>query len=55
MAMTASIMTAGQRAMMEAGFDAYQSKPLRIKEFVAAVQGKAEAGGCGTREEAMPA
>jgi hypothetical protein len=52
MAMTASIMTAGQRAMMEVGFDAYQSKPLRIKEFVAAVQGKAEAGGVwGQRRE----
>ncbi len=37
-AMTASIMTAGRREMLEAGFDGYQSKPLRVKEFVAAVQ-----------------
>jgi CheY-like chemotaxis protein len=42
MAMTASIMTAGQRAMMEAGFDAYQSKPIQVKGFVAAVQGLLE-------------
>ncbi len=37
-AMTASIMTAGQRELLEIGFDGYHSKPLRVREFVAAVQ-----------------
>ncbi len=38
MAMTASIMTAGPEAMRAAGFDGYQSKPLQVKEFLAAVE-----------------
>jgi CheY-like chemotaxis protein len=38
MAMTASTMTAGQRELLAAGFDGYQSKPLQVKEFVAAVE-----------------
>ncbi len=38
MAMTASTMTAGQREMLAAGFDGYQSKPLQVKEFLAAVE-----------------
>ena len=42
MAMTASIMTAGPRELKEAGFDAYQSKPIQVKDFVAAVQGLLE-------------
>jgi two-component system cell cycle response regulator DivK len=37
MAMTASIMTAGPEEMRAAGFDGYQSKPLQVKEFLAAV------------------
>ncbi len=44
MAMTASIMTAGPREMMAAGFDGYQSKPLQVKEFLAAVQQLLEKG-----------
>jgi two-component system, cell cycle response regulator DivK len=36
MAMTASIMTAGPEEMRAAGFDGYQSKPLQVKEFLAA-------------------
>jgi CheY-like chemotaxis protein len=38
MAMTASIMTAGPEEMRPAGFDGYQSKPLQVKEFLAAVE-----------------
>ncbi len=38
MAMTASIMTAGPAEMRAAGFDGYQSKPLQVKEFLAAVE-----------------
>ncbi len=43
-AMTASTMTAGQREMLAAGFDGYQSKPLQVKEFVAAVEQLLEKG-----------
>ncbi len=38
MAMTASIMTAGPEEMRAAGFDGYRSKPLQVKEFLAAVE-----------------
>ena len=38
MAMTASVMTADRQRIMSAGFDAYQSKPIHVKEFVAAVE-----------------
>ena len=44
MAMTASTMTAGQRELLAAGFDGYQSKPLQVKEFVAAVEQLVEKG-----------
>jgi two-component system cell cycle response regulator DivK len=37
MAMTASVMSEDQQKIMAAGFDAYQSKPLNVTEFVAAV------------------
>lgn len=37
MAMTASVMTEDRQKVMGAGFDAYQSKPLNVTEFVAAV------------------
>lgn len=37
MAMTASVMTQDRRRIMEAGFDAYQGKPIKVKDFVAAV------------------
>jgi two-component system cell cycle response regulator DivK len=37
MAMTASVMSADRQKIMAAGFDAYQSKPLNVTEFVAAV------------------
>ena len=38
MARTASVMTADRQRIMSAGFDAYQSKPIHVKEFVAAVE-----------------
>ncbi len=44
MAMTASIMTAGPEEMRAAGFDGYQSKPLQVKAFVAAVEELLEKG-----------
>ena len=37
MAMTASVMIDRQR-ITDAGFDAFQSKPLKVKDFVAAVE-----------------
>jgi two-component system, cell cycle response regulator DivK len=38
MAMTASVMTADRRKITAAGFDAFQSKPLKVSDFVAAVE-----------------
>jgi len=38
MAMTASVMTEDRRKIMEAGFDAYQGKPIKVKDFVVAVE-----------------
>lgn len=38
MAITASVMTEDRQKIMDAGFDAYQSKPLNVKHFVAAVE-----------------
>src|SRR5438132_5522207 len=38
MAMTASVMTADGQRITDAGFDAFQSKPLKVKDFVAAVE-----------------
>ena len=38
MAMTASVMTADRRKITDAGFDAFQSKPLKVSDFVAAVE-----------------
>ena len=36
--MTASVMTADRQRITNAGFDAYQNKPLKVKDFVAAVE-----------------
>src|SRR3984893_3308327 len=36
MAITASVMTEDRQKIMDAGFDAYQSKPLNVKDFVVA-------------------
>jgi two-component system, cell cycle response regulator DivK len=37
MAMTASVMTNDRQKVLDAGFDSFQSKPIKIKDFVAAV------------------
>ena len=37
-AVTASAMTQDRQKIMAAGFDDYQSKPINVKEFVAAVR-----------------
>ncbi len=38
MAMTASVMTADGQRITDAGFDAYHGKPIKVKDFVAAVE-----------------
>ena len=38
MAVTASAMTHDRQKILAAGFDGYQSKPISVKEFVAAVR-----------------
>ena len=38
MAMTASVMANERQKVFDAGFDAFQSKPIRIKDFVAVVE-----------------
>jgi CheY-like chemotaxis protein len=37
-AVTASAMTHDRQKIMAAGFDGYQTKPINVKEFLAAVQ-----------------
>jgi CheY-like chemotaxis protein len=37
MAMTASVMSEDRQKIVAAGFDAYQSKPINVTDFVAAV------------------
>ena len=37
-AVTASVMSQDRQKIMAAGFDGYQSKPINVKEFVAAVR-----------------
>jgi two-component system cell cycle response regulator DivK len=39
MAVTASAMTHDRQKIMAAGFDAYQSKPINVREFVSHVRG----------------
>ena len=39
MAVTASAMTQDRHKIMATGFDAYQSKPINVREFVEAVRG----------------
>jgi two-component system cell cycle response regulator DivK len=38
MAMTASVMAADRQKVLDAGFDAFQSKPINVKDFLAAVE-----------------
>jgi len=37
-AVTASVMTHDRKKIMAAGFDGYQSKPIKVKEFIEAVR-----------------
>jgi CheY-like chemotaxis protein len=39
MAVTASAMTHDRQQIMAAGFDAYQTKPINVRQFVDAVRG----------------
>lgn len=49
MAFTASAMTHDRQRILAAGFDGYQTKPINVKEFLAAVRqvldGRPRAGG----------
>jgi two-component system, cell cycle response regulator DivK len=38
MAMTASVMANDRQKVMDSGFDAFQSKPINVKGFLAAVE-----------------
>ncbi len=38
MAMTASVMAKDRQKVLDAGFDAFQSKPINVKDFLAAVE-----------------
>jgi two-component system cell cycle response regulator DivK len=38
MAMTASVMASDRQRVLDAGFDAFQSKPIKLKDFLAAVE-----------------
>ena len=38
MAVTASAMTQDRQKILAAGFDGYQSKPINVKDFIAAVR-----------------
>ena len=38
LAMTASVMLEDRQKIMDAGFDAFQSKPINVKDFVATVE-----------------
>ena len=44
MAVTASAMTQDRQTIMAAGFDGYQSKPINVKEFLAAVRALLDRG-----------
>jgi two-component system, cell cycle response regulator DivK len=38
MAMTASVMAKDRQKVLDAGFDAFQSKPIKVKDFLATVE-----------------
>jgi two-component system cell cycle response regulator DivK len=38
MAMTASVMAGDRHRVLDAGFDAFQSKPINLRDFLAAVE-----------------
>ena len=54
MAVTASAMTHDRQTIMAAGFDAYQSKPISVREFTAAVQDLLARPGGGAGMTARP-
>ena len=55
MAVTASAMTQDRQKILAAGFDGYQSKPISVKEFVAAVRRMLDRGADGSaRRERRP-
>jgi two-component system cell cycle response regulator DivK len=43
-AVTASVMTHDRQKIMAAGFDGYQPKPIRVKDFLEAVQRTVDRG-----------
>ena len=47
-AVTASAMTQDRQKIMAAGFDGYQSKPIRVKEFMDAVRAMLDSRAGGT-------
>ena len=49
MAVTASAMTQDRQTIMAAGFDGYLSKPINLKDFVAAVRAQLDRGPAGER------
>ena len=49
MAVTASAMTHDRQKILDAGFDGYQSKPISVKEFVAAVRRMLDTAGGSVR------
>jgi two-component system cell cycle response regulator DivK len=38
MAMTASVMSGDRQRVLDAGFDAFQSKPIKVKDFLVVVE-----------------
>ena len=48
-AVTASAMTHDRQKILDAGFDGYQSKPISVKEFVAAVRRMLDTAGGSAR------
>ena len=49
MAVTASAMTQDRQKILAAGFDGYQSKPISVKKFVAAVRRMLDTAGGSAR------
>ncbi len=47
MAVTASAMTHNRQTILAAGFDGYQTKPISVREFLAAVRALLDRGAAG--------
>ncbi len=54
-AVTASVMRNERNKILEAGFDGYQPKPIKVKEFVAEVQSVLKAGPNSDRQNSREA